>query len=98
MINRIKETNDSCDILLMTMNPPVGEPLAARPHFNEYYQVYRSVAEERNLSLIDHFVEWNAICNEDRERFDRLVPDGIHPSTEGDKDVTVRGIEKTLFN
>ncbi|RAP73748.1 SGNH/GDSL hydrolase family protein [Paenibacillus montanisoli] len=98
MIDKILEINASCDIILMTMNPPVGEHLEKRPHILEYYQVYRSVAEERNLTLIDHFAEWNAISKEDRERFDRLVPDGIHPSPEGDKEVTVRGIERVLFN
>jgi len=98
MIERIWETNRSCDIILMTMNPPIGEHLTIRPRIEEYYDVYRTVAKERNLPLIDHYAAWKLILEHDEERFQRLVPDGIHPAPIGDKAVTIVGVEKLLFH
>ncbi|MCJ8013004.1 SGNH/GDSL hydrolase family protein [Paenibacillus sp. KQZ6P-2] len=97
MISSILEKNDNCDIVLMTMNPPVGDSLEIRPNFHEYYEVYRSVAKEKNLPIIDHFVEWSALYNQDRALFDRWIPDSIHPIPEGSIKVTAKGIEKFLF-
>lgn len=98
MIDRIVEINPHCEIVLMTMNPPVGLSLEIRPNFNAYYDVYRLVAKERNLPLIDHFIEWNAILNEDQEQFHQWVPDSIHPIAEGSLAVTAKGVQKLLFN
>jgi acyl-CoA thioesterase-1 len=97
MIDRIKETNSSCDIILMTMNPPFGDPLKVRPRFEEYYDVYRTVAKERNLSLIDHCVAWKTMLEQDEERRERWIPDGVHPTSKGQKAVTIVGIERFLF-
>lgn len=98
MIDRILEVNEKCDIVLMTMNPPVGASLEVRPIFNEYYDVYRSVAKEWDLPLIDHFVAWNAILTENPEQFHQWVPDNIHPIAEGSLAVTAKGVQKLLYN
>ncbi|MBP1964911.1 SGNH/GDSL hydrolase family protein [Paenibacillus aceris] len=98
MIDSILEINPWCDIVLMTMNPPVGGSLDVRPIFNDYYDVYRSVAKERQLSLIDHFAAWHSILNEDPDQFHRWVPDSIHPIAEGSLAVTAKGVQHLLFN
>ena len=97
MMDRIWETNPLCDVVVLTMNPPVGEHLQNRPHIEDYYEVYRQIAWERKLPMIDHHAVWKAIWMSDKERFEKLVPDGIHPSPEGERAVIVPGIEDLLF-
>lgn len=83
MIGRIVEARPEAEIVLMTMNPPVGIHLLRRPQIRDYYQMYREAAGARNLLLIDHTRNWEQILEADRELFDRYVPDGIHPGPEG---------------
>jgi hypothetical protein len=45
--------------------------------------MYRDVAKERKLKLIDHYGNWERIMEKDRALFDKYVPDGIHPGPEG---------------
>lgn len=97
MICRLKENLPRGDIILLTMNHPVGVHFNARPSIEQYYQVYRQVALERQLILIDTYPAWKQILNQDRALFDRYVPDGIHPGPEGYAQVTVPLIMRTLF-
>ncbi|OCT15209.1 hypothetical protein A8709_13995 [Paenibacillus pectinilyticus] len=97
MIDQIVECNPACEIVLMTMNPPVGGSLELRPAFNNYYDVYRLVAKERELHLIDHFEQWNAILQHNLEQFRQWVPDTIHPIPEGSLAVTAKGVRELLF-
>lgn len=83
MIDRILASKPETEIILMTMNPPVGVHLERRPRIKDYYQMYRDVAKERKLKLIDHYVNWEPIMEKDRALFDKYVPDGIHPGPEG---------------
>jgi acyl-CoA thioesterase I len=97
MIDRIQKQNAACQVILMTMNPPVGVHREQRPKVEDYYQVYRDVAKERKLLLIDHYPVWKAILDKDKPTFDKYVPDGIHPGEEGCKMVITPGIGKALF-
>ena len=54
MIERILKSNSACEIILMVMNPPVAVHLERRPKIKDYYQMYRDVAKDRKLLLIDH--------------------------------------------
>jgi acyl-CoA thioesterase I len=83
MIDRILAAHPKCEIILMTMNPPVDIHLSRRPNIDAYYQMYRDTAKARNLPLIDLHSAWMKILSEDRALFDRYVPDGIHPGPEG---------------
>lgn len=83
MIDRILSANKSCEIILMVMNPPIGIRLEGRPHIESYNQVYRDVAAERHLMLIDHDPNWQKVLKEDPNLFSRYVPDGLHPNYEG---------------
>ncbi|MDR9855466.1 SGNH/GDSL hydrolase family protein [Paenibacillus sp. VCA1] len=95
MIDRIHAANKNCEILLMTMNPPVREPLKIRPLIEEYYQVYRDTARKRGLLLIDHYSVWRSMLDDNPAEFDRLVPDGLHPSDEGSTKITLAEIVRT---
>jgi len=96
MIERVLATNADCEIILMVMNPPVGVHLERRPEIAEYYQMYREVARERKLQLIDHYPQWEKVLNETPELFKKYVPDGIHPGAEGCKVVITPVILKAL--
>lgn len=96
MIERVRKANSKCEIVLMVMNPPVGVHLKRRPKIKEYYQMYRDVAKDRKLLLIDHYPKWESILNEDADLFKKYVPDGIHPGAEGCKAVITPNITKAL--
>ncbi len=95
LIDRIHVANKNCEILLMTMNPPVREHLEIRPLIEQYYQVYRDTARRRGLLLIDQYPVWRRMLDENPAEFDRLIPDGIHPSDEGATKITLAEIVKT---
>lgn len=95
MIARIKASNPNTEVILMTMNTPQGIHLERRPKVLEYYQMYRDVAAERGLLLIDNYVNWAPVLK-DATAFQQLVPDGIHPSKEGSSKVTTPEILKAL--
>ena len=99
MIDRILVSNRQCEIILMVMNPPVGVHLERRPQIKTYNQNYRDVARERGLMLIDHYPEWESILTKDQNLYQRYVPDGIHPNSEGCEKVITPAIIKALgFN
>jgi hypothetical protein len=45
--------------------------------------MYRSVANERGLLLIDHYRNWKELQRKDKELFLEYVPDTIHPTSIG---------------
>ena len=97
IIDRILSHNPNCQIILMTMNPPIKEHLDIRPAIDAYYQMYRDVAQARNLLLIDHYPIWKAILDKNIDNFIALVPDGIHPNAQGCEMVTTPTILNALF-
>ena len=97
MIDRILKQNPQCEIILMTMDPPVREHLERRPEIEKYYQMYRDVAKARNLRLIDHEPNWKAVLEKDKAAYDALVPDGIHPNAKGCETVMMPALEAGLF-
>ncbi|GDY19883.1 esterase [Verrucomicrobiota bacterium] len=83
MITRIRAALPQCEIILMVMNPPIGVHLERRPKIADYEQVYRDVAKEHSLRLIDHAPAWQAVLKKGDPEYLKLVPDGIHPNAAG---------------
>ena len=96
MIDRILKAEADCEIILMVMNPLVGVHLERRPKIKEYNQMYREVANERNFLLVDHYPNWEKILKQDPKLFNRYVPDGAHPGTEGCKIVITPQLIESL--
>ena len=94
MIRRVLAAKPDTEIVLMTMNPPIGNHLKARPGIKHYYEMYRQVAAARGLKLIDHAPHWERVLEHNTNVFHRYVPDGIHPNAEGCSDITT----STLLN
>ena len=97
MIDRILKAHPQCQVILMTMDPPIGVHLERRPKIEDYYEVYRQVAKERKLLLIDHEPNWQKILQQDKATFNQYVPDGIHPSPLGCEKVILPQLLKSLM-
>lgn len=96
MIDRIQKARPQCQVILMTMNPPTGVHLEQRPKILDYYEVYRQVAKQRHLLLIDHFPNWADLLKRDEATFKKYVPDGIHPNALGCEKVIVPQLLRSL--
>lgn len=96
MIDRIRLYSDSCDIFLQVMNMPIGKSAGYRPHLNAYYTMYRETAKEKNVTLIDHYVNWSAILEKGEDIFRQYVPDGLHPNTKGGEEIIAPKILEVL--
>lgn len=79
IITRVLEQNPQCEIILMTMNVPVGHTGVQRPNIDAYYQMYRDVAQERGYLLIDHNKNWKKLLAENPGKYLQHMPDAIHP-------------------
>ena len=96
MIDRIQAAKSDTEIILMTMNPPIGVHLELRPKIADYVQMYRDVAKEKTLRLIDNYPNWERILQDDAQLYAKYVLDGIHPGAEGYRNVVTPVILKSL--
>ncbi|WP_438479297.1 SGNH/GDSL hydrolase family protein [Oleiharenicola lentus] len=103
MIDRILLAEPQCEIILQLMNPAVGFVVGDSSYRHDqkaYQQVYRDVAAERGLLLVDNVAAWEAVLYpqglENQALFKRLVPDGVHPNETGTATVVMPNIIKTL--
>ena len=102
IIDGILAANPNTEIILQTMNScldqDVGDKHASlRPRLAEYFQIHRDVAKERNLLLVDHYPNWLKLMTEDPARFDKLVPDRVHPEAEGYRTVFLPTLKAALI-
>lgn len=92
------------EIIIQTMNSCKDHPeknppwlhASNRPKLADYYQIHRDIARKRNLRLIDHYPAWLDVMNNDPARFDKLVPDRIHPNAEGAREIIMPTLIKEL--
>ena len=95
MIEAILQQNPQAEIILQTMNTvwnsPSGSNQSAtlRPNLADYYQMYREVAMDRGLMLIDHQPNWAALQASEPLAYQSYVPDGVHPNATGCSKVTL---------
>ena len=102
IIDAIQAADPKTEIVLQTMNsckdkPGVGLHATNRPQIAAYFQLYRDVARERNLLLVDHYPNWLKIMTTEPDRFDQLVPDRIHPQAEGYRTVLLPQLKAKLM-
>lgn len=86
MIDAILKANPQCEIILMTMTPGNAHPPGHQSHrkdLDKHYEMYRNVAKEHKLRLIDHYPNWKNLQTQEPKRFEQYVPDSIHPTPEG---------------
>jgi acyl-CoA thioesterase I len=97
MIKKMHTALPNCEIILMTMNQPIKGHAEARPAFPDYIAMYRKVAKDQNLKLIDMLPAWKKLFADDEEKWHLVVPDGIHPNADGGALITTPSIVKALF-
>jgi lysophospholipase L1-like esterase len=71
-------------VVLMTMNPASGLRWLSRPFLDDFYRIYRDLAEERRVALADLAPRWEVY--DGREL---AMPDGLHPTPEAARAVIV---------
>jgi acyl-CoA thioesterase-1 len=103
MIDRIKKALPGTEIILQTMNPAWDAPNgnrsgSIRPELPSYYEVYRKVAAERGLMLVDHHKNWVEIREKNPELFKTYIKDGVHPTKEASVKVTFPVLKAALEN
>lgn len=102
MIEAILGQNPRAEIILQTMNSvwnsPTGsnESATLRPNLPAYYQMYREVAAERGLLLIDHYPNWVNLQNTNAAQFQSYVADGLHPNAAGIKAIALPLLQRKL--
>ena len=103
MIDAIRAQNPRVEIILQTMNAvwnsPAGSNTSAtlRPNLPAYYQMYRDVAAERGLLVIDHYPNWLALQAANQATFEADVPDGVHPIAAGTQLITMPTLQRRLI-
>jgi lysophospholipase L1-like esterase len=83
IMDKIIKANESCEIVLLIMNPPAGKQATLRPELEAYNQMVRDLAKARNIQLIDLYPAWKKLLDEDIRQFAQYVPDGLIPNEEG---------------
>ncbi len=99
IIEAIKSSNPSCEIILQTMNPYVKAPdstLSNRTGLENHVTMYRRVAEEGGYLLIDNWPSWMQILAKGEAEYLNFVPDGVHPNESASRTVTLHNICKML--
>jgi acyl-CoA thioesterase I len=102
IIDALLAANPDVEIIIQTMSackdqPGSGRHASDRPRLADYFAGYREVTEARGLRLVDHYPNWLKIMTDDPARFDRLVPDRIHPQAEGYREVLLPALKAALL-
>jgi acyl-CoA thioesterase I len=84
------------DIVIQTMNNTTERHPA--PDQANYYQGYRDVAAANKLLLIDHYPNWVALYNSEKNhaKWNRYVNAGVHPNELGAKYIILPEIQRAL--
>jgi acyl-CoA thioesterase-1 len=96
IIDQLQAYNPSIEIIIQTMNNPIGASLTARPDIESFYQVARDVAAARGLLLIDHYPNWLSLYNSDPTTWLSYMPDGLHPNATGTQNVMIPEMKQAL--
>ena len=98
MISEIRRHNPECQVILLTVcGYPLGKGALSRRHIEEYTDVYRKIAKENGLLLIDIASFMNRIGTEfgvDSVRYYQY--DGIHTTYEGGMELFCPKVYKEL--
>lgn len=96
LTSAVRKANPDADIILLTMNNPIEKHLAARPDVEKFYQLYRDYATEHGMTLIDDYPLWKKLWDADPVKWKTYVPDGIHPTFEGNRAVVTENMVHSL--
>lgn len=96
IVDSIKASNEDCEIVLQTMDLPLGIHRVRRPNLEAYHDGYRAFAKARGFRLIDHALRWKAVLDFDTALYVSWLPDSIHPSAAGSAAITAPAVLAAL--
>jgi len=104
MISNLIEANPSVEIILQTMNVVLDLPELNQHESTDrinlflYHEMYRDVAKQNQLLLIDHYPNWEKyLQNNGKEGYLKIVTDGVHPNLEGYRVVLLPELKRVLL-
>lgn len=80
-------------VVLATMSPAWRRNAWERPGQRRYHALYRDLARESDVGLIDTIPDWDTLSTSRRAV---LVPDNLHPTFEAMNTITVPAFEEAL--
>jgi hypothetical protein len=96
IIDSVLASNANAEILLQTMDWPLGIHRARRPAIADYYTAYHQAAAARNYRLADHAAVWKTVLDYDTAFYISWTPDSIHPNAAGGGAITLPGVLSLL--
>lgn len=78
IIGRIRAARPEAAIGLLVLNPPRGLRALTRPFLGRYREIYRDLAQEEGVGLLDLHETWRKALALQPD----LLPDGLHPTPE----------------
>jgi lysophospholipase L1-like esterase len=99
LIDRVLAQKPTCEIILMTATPgdryPEGH-FSYRKEIASYYAMYRDVAKARGCLLVDLYPAWLALARHDKTKYQAYVPDTVHPTEEGCRNMVTPAVLDVL--
>jgi alpha-L-rhamnosidase/acyl-CoA thioesterase-1 len=99
MVARIREKSPRTEVVLLTTNPVIGRlpgDHSYRHDLANYFATIREVAYAQRTVLIDQEPLWARVLDRGSATYRRWVPDGIHPSETGCRQVSTPTILAAL--
>ncbi|MGC3991739.1 MAG: SGNH/GDSL hydrolase family protein [Chthoniobacteraceae bacterium] len=104
MVKALRAQNPQVDLVLQTMNTAWDSPnepshkkyASDRPQLAGYYDVYRTYAHENGLPLVDNYPLWLKLQQQDEAKFEKWLPEGLHPIPEASLAITWPDIKALL--
>ncbi len=91
MITLARKHSPACEICLLISHSPSGRHLRVRPALLDYYQIYREVAEQRDVGIVDLYACWGP-----EAPTAQYMPDGIHTNELAAREVILPAILSSL--
>lgn len=97
LVRRIGEADPETAVVVLVTGPAVGAAAGTRPSLAAYQEAWRRVAGEEGLVLVDTTPAWRSVLDRSPDTFDRLVPDGLHPSSDAHFRITAPMMLDALY-
>jgi lysophospholipase L1-like esterase len=89
LISTARRESPATRIYLLITNPVQGSKIASRPDLHAHYEMYRRLAAEEAIGLIDTEHQWAAFGS-------RILRDDLHPTKEGHTKVIASAVVMAL--
>lgn len=98
LVDRIKEENSKTEVILLLVSSHlIGKAAESRPDLEAYSNVYRELAKDKKIMLIDLTPEVDRIVKQGGEKeLRKYQHDGVHLTRFGAEELVAKGVLKAL--